>query len=136
MSISQYYKGISGSFYAFEGIGTHSTPLKEDWEFRDQTESFFGVQGEQEIRDEVHGRNFRIQADFLGYATLALLEADLNTIDSKINKLTGRLSVNGQLYDNIVFKGFSRGSTPQYMGGTNPGWGMIGGWLVWRQLRP
>lgn len=54
--------------------------------------SFFGVDGESHITDAPKGHNLSCLMFFDGYNSMALLQADLNTLKTKRGTLTGTLT--------------------------------------------
>ena len=137
MTVSQYPTNRTSGVtpFAFYSITTNMVPQKTPWEYEDQRERFFGVQGEQEVRDLVHGRWLRLEVHFMQFGSLALINAATNVLDSMINNFSGPLAIDGEVYLNCVFKGFEAYGPPQRFYGTHPGWGVMGE-LVWRQLKP
>lgn len=137
MAISQYPTNKTSGVtpFAFFSTNLHMVPFKTPWEYEDQRERFFGVRGEQEVCDQVHGRWIRLETHFMGFGSLALIDAATNVLDSQINALKGPLGISGEVYLNCTFKGFEPFAPPQRFYGTHPGWGVMGT-LVWRQLKP
>mgnify|MGYP000552992865 CR=1 FL=1 len=126
---------ISHGGYSFGSLTTHGLPIEGDWIFEDVTESYFGVQGVQQVKDLLKWREIRLALDVGGYSTFANLNTALDTLDSKINALSGTLTINGATYPHCVFKGFLRAGPSMYLTGPASGSGyMQQGYLVWRQL--
>lgn len=130
---------ISHGGYAFESITSHEVPLEGNYDHAPLVFSFFGVPGSTEIRDTLHGREIRLVAQFRGYATKALLQAALKTVDGKVGTLNdATLTVNDGVstltYYHCTFRGFERTGTASadLNGGTE--W-IQDGVLVWWQLR-
>lgn len=128
---------ISHGGYTFGGLSTHGLPIEGDWMYEDVTESYFGVAGVQQVKDLRKWREISLTFDLGGYDTFALLKAALDTLDSKVNQLSGTLTINSATYKRCSFKGFLRQGAPMLLVGSGSLAGyMQQGVLQWRQLRP
>lgn len=103
---------LSHGGFGFFGTTTHNDVLPTGpHDVSDVHAKFFGVIGESELRGEPGGRWLQCKMTLRGYSTAQLLISDFNTINSKVNKLTGTLTVTGNLaatYVNCSFKGATR----------------------------
>lgn len=104
--------GISHGGFSFFSVATHQDVVPSGaHEVRDVRAKFIGVIGESELRGEPGGRDLQCNMTLRGYATTQALINDFNTINSKINQLTGTLTATGNLaqsYADCSFKGATR----------------------------
>lgn len=63
---------------------THQLPELQPWVNEPMRSHVYGVRGSLELTDERHGRPFRILCTLTGYATWALLEAALLTLEGYV----------------------------------------------------
>lgn len=89
---------LSHDSYTFESLTDHGdivaqTP-KELPIVRGQ---FFGVKGEGALIGETYGRDVECRAHLFGYNSVALLKAAIGRIRDRQGKLTGTLTVTGNL---------------------------------------
>ncbi len=126
---------ISHDGYTFENPITNDTINYGDWEAPLIVNRSFGLKGETHTTGEREGRDITVEVTISGYGTLALLDAATETINSKINKLTGTLTVDGVSLNNCTFRGFAATGNPMLDGSGVNGY-RINGNLRWRQRSP
>ena len=90
-----------------------------------------GVVGETHQLSGPHGREIRIECDFYGFATQALLQAAIDVVASASYVRTGTLVVDGVTFANCTFLGFEEHE--RYLDGSGVyGW-RASGMATWRQ---
>lgn len=88
---------ISHDGYTFAGLTHHGDIVSPPAETPVVTGQFFGVKGEGMIVGERYGRDLMCQAHLVGYENAANLKAAIQAIRNKQGKLTGTITVTGNL---------------------------------------
>jgi hypothetical protein len=114
----------------------HSTVLADEYDVPVVPGQWFGVAGEAHVVGERYGRRLTCRLTMSGYASPAALKADLDTLKTKIGKLTGTLAVviagGTEQYTKATFLGF-RPAAPAFRDGSGQhGWVQFLE-LMWRQ---
>lgn len=98
---------------------------------------WFGVVGEAHIIGERYGRLITCRLTMDGYATPQALKADLDTLKTKIGKLTGTLSVvidgGTEQYAKTTFINFQPDPNGHFYDGSNVHDWVLFVTLLWRQ---
>lgn len=109
-----------------------------DPELRLHVGSFFGVKGESHITGEVGGQDLICEIFLEGYATLPLLQTDVDALNARKGTLTGTLTEtidgNDRTFPQCTFLGFQPAGPPFRDGVTN-NWVQFGT-LLWRWRKP
>jgi len=113
--------------YTFEDPGIHGTPIVPQWEVGKTIQRFFGVVGQYQLTGVRHAHEITIDVHFYNYATMALLLADIATIGTKQETLTGTLTVDlgggdSSSYTNCIFTGYEPDEPPWKDGSGQNGW--------------
>lgn len=127
---------LSQGGFTFGGVTLHGDLLPSEWELRDVRGNFFGVGGEVEIRGERGARDLLCHFTLSGFATAAAALIAFKTIEAQTNRLSGTLTVTGNLaaaYGNCTFKGAVR---DRIVRDAATGTFLFRGVLRWRQLIP
>lgn len=115
---------------------SHGVLLVEPYDLPIVPGQWFGVAGEAHVVGERYGRILRTRLTFSGYATPQALKTDLDTLKTKIGKLTGTLSVTigggTEQYTKTTFLNFEPEGPPFYDGSNVYDWVQFVQ-LIWRQ---
>lgn len=98
---------------------------------------FFGVRGEAHLLGDISGRDLTCDFMLSGFGTSALLDAAIKTIEAQMGRLTGTVSLTGNIVTsqpNCTFLAFERG--PMMIDGSGVNGWLVRGRLRWRQQRP
>lgn len=135
MSVGQYVTGSSGTFGTFGTL--HGVMEAGDWNQPTQILSLPGVIGVSQLLDYRKFRELSMEFRIHGYATYALIETAINSIDSQNQTLTGSVVISGALvatFANCTFLGFKRGKIKYDGSGEHDWW--VDGRLHWLQRAP
>lgn len=88
---------LSQDGFTFAGLTHHGDIIPAPAETPIVQGKFFGVQGEGNIVGERYGRDLICEVHLTGYASASALKAAIDTIRAKQGKLTGTITVTGNL---------------------------------------
>lgn len=117
------------------GTNLHGTMQVGPWEYARATQSFFGTVGEYYLFGGARSREISAWLQFTGYASHALLQAALATLQSNIAKtgtVTLTIGADSTTFTNSTFEGFTPEEDPWLDGSGINGWNLRGR-LKWRQ---
>lgn len=128
---------ITQGAYTFGGSSLHGDIIPAQ-NFQPQLVigEFFGVLGEAHLLGESSGRDLTCQYMLSGFATSALLAAQIADIESYINVLTGTVTISGNISAShrfCTFLAYDHG--PMFYDGSGVNFWIVEGRLRWRQQR-
>ena len=119
------------------GTLLHGTIKASPWEYSRAVQTFFAVTGEYHLQGRSHGRNLEAWLQLSQYATHALLNTGIETINAFIsdyNSLTWAVGADTKTFTNVVFDGFEPSEDPWNDGSGVNGW-ICQGTLKFRQIK-
>lgn len=127
---------LSHDGFTFADLTHHGDLISAPSETPVKTGQFFGVKGEGQIVGERYGRDMVCRVHLKGYANAAALKTAIQSIRDKQGKLTGTLTVTGNLAQTIASVTFLEIQEPE-PGAMRDASG-VNGWhqqcvLKWRQ---